>query len=42
MLRKCKFCEKEFPTEIQMVRSVATGDWICEPCFNSRIRGINE
>ena len=42
MLRKCKFCEKEFSNEIEMVRSVATGDWICEPCFNSRIRGINE
>ena len=35
--RKCKFCENEVENGIDMVRSVATGDYICMPCFQKRM-----
>ena len=36
--RICKFCQDHVKDGIDMVRSVATGDWICMPCFNERIK----
>lgn len=38
ILRKCKFCENEFKDGVEMVQSVATGDWICMSCFEKRMK----
>ena len=35
--RACVYCQKEFPNDDKMVRSVLKGDWICLPCFEQKV-----
>ena len=38
-VRKCKFCLlQEKDDKAEMIRQVSTGDWICMPCFNDKLR----